>query len=48
MLKIYYGHIQLVRDPLVFDKWFEKIVKDTNTNNLRSAFFYLIGGSYGN
>lgn len=25
MLKIYYGHIQLVKDQKVFDKWFEKM-----------------------
>ena len=25
MLKIYYGHIQLVKDPLVFDKWLQKM-----------------------
>ena len=25
MLKIYYGHIQLVKDQRVFDKWFEKM-----------------------
>ena len=25
MLKIYYGHIQLVKDQLVFDRWFEKM-----------------------
>lgn len=25
MLKLYYGHIRLVKDPLVFDAWFEKM-----------------------
>ena len=25
MLKLYYGHIQMVKDPLVFEKWFKKV-----------------------
>lgn len=25
MLKLYYGNIQMVKDPQVFDKWFEKM-----------------------
>ena len=25
MLKLYYGHIQLVKEPLVFDKWLKKM-----------------------
>ena len=25
MLKVYYGHIQLVKDPVVFDKWLKKM-----------------------
>lgn len=28
MLKIYYGHIQLVKDQKVFDKWYEKMNSD--------------------
>lgn len=35
MLKIYYGHIQLVRDPLVFDKWFEKMNSERQEKVLR-------------
>jgi len=35
MLKIYYGHIQLVRDPLVFDKWFEKMNSQRKEKILR-------------
>lgn len=35
MLKIYYGHIQLVRDPLVFDKWLKKMNNDRQEKILR-------------
>lgn len=35
MLKIYYGHIQLVKDQLVFDKWFEKMNSQRKEKILR-------------
>ena len=35
MLKVYYGHIQLVRDPLVFDRWFEKMNRERQEKVLR-------------
>lgn len=35
MLKIYYGHIQLVKDQRVFDKWFEKMNSQRKEKILR-------------
>ncbi len=35
MLKIYYGHIQLVKDPLVFDKWLQKMNSERQEKVLR-------------
>ena len=35
MLKIYYGHIQLVRNPLVFDKWLKKMNNNRQEKILR-------------
>lgn len=35
MLKLYYGHIQLVKDQKVFDKWLEKMNKERREKVLR-------------
>lgn len=35
MLKIYYGHIKLVKDQQVFDKWFEKMNSQRRDKILR-------------
>jgi len=35
MLKLYYGHIQLVKDPLVFEKWFNQMNSERKEKVLR-------------
>lgn len=35
MLKVYYGHIKLVKDQQVFDKWFEKMNSERKEKILR-------------
>lgn len=35
MLKLYYGHIKLVKDQQVFDKWFEKMNSERQEKILR-------------
>lgn len=35
MLKLYYGHIQLVKDQKVFEKWFEKMNSERKEKVLR-------------